>query len=443
MAEFNLPYQNKINQNQKVIYINARIIDPKSKLDIKGQLITIGDKIANFGENIIDQNNLPKDAQIIDCQNNVLCPGLIDIQVHFRHPGQDHKEDLTTGSKSAVAGGVTCVVCQPNTSPVLDSPYLLEYLNLKSQKEAYCNIKAYAAITKNMQGEQLSDMALLKQAGAVGFTDDGLPVMNSQIMLKAMQYAANLDMVVAQHAEELNLTNKGCINEGEVSLKLGVPGIPNISESVIVGRDLEILNHTGGHYHLLHVSCAESLELIKNAKDKKLNATVEACPHHFILNDNAVLEHGPNAKMNPPLRSEQDRKAITQGLIDDVIDCITTDHAPHEIASKDKALPQAAFGIVGLETLLPLSLKLYHDNLISLNDLLAKMTYKPAQIIKFDGGIIAKNARADLTIIDLDQKWTIDPEKFHSKSKNSPFKDYPVKGRAIRTIIAGKTVYKI
>jgi len=443
MAEFNLPYNHKINSNNKTIYINARIIDPKTKLDINGQLITIGDKIADFGSNIVDLKNLPKDAQIVDCKNNVLCPGLIDIQVHFRHPGQDHKEDLTTGSKSAVAGGVTCVVCQPNTSPILDSPYLIEYLTLKSQKDAYCNVKAYGAITRNMQGEQLSDMALLKQAGVVGFTDDGLPVMNSQVMLKAMQYAANLDMVVAQHAEELNLTNKGCINEGEVSLKLGVKGIPNISESVIVGRDLEILNYTGGHYHLLHVSCRESLELIKNAKDKNLNATVEACPHHFILNDQAILEQGTNAKMNPPLRSEADRKAILQGLIDGVIDCITTDHAPHEVEAKDKPLSQAAFGIVGLETLLPLSLQLYHQKLISLNDLLAKMTYKPAEIIHYDGGVIAKNARADLTIIDLDHSWKINPSEFYSKSKNSPFKDYPVKGRAIQTVIAGKTVYKI
>jgi dihydroorotase len=441
MSKFTLPYNQPINKEQKTAYINARIIDPESGFDKKGQLLTIGDKIADFGEDIFS-SKLPEDAKIIDCGGNVLCPGLIDIQVHFRDPGQTHKEDVGSGSKSAVAGGITTVVCQPNTAPVLDSQMSLEYLKLKAQESAYCNIRTYAAITKNMEGKELSDMVSLKEAGAVGFTDDGLPVMDANVMRRAMEYAKDLNMPVAQHAEDLNLTNKGCINEGEVSLELGVRGVPNISESVIVRRDLEILEAVGGHYHLLHCSTKESLAAIKEAKAKGLKATIEVSPHHFTLNDTAVLNQGTNAKMNPPLRSEEDRLALIQALKDGVIDAIATDHAPHDEASKNKPLEEAAFGIVGVETMLPLSLALHHDGTLPLIDLLALMTNKAADVINFDGGRIKKGARADLAVIDLDKKWQIDPQKFYSKSKNSPFGGQKVKGCAVKTIVGGVLVYE-
>ncbi|MDA9231556.1 dihydroorotase [Rickettsiales bacterium] len=431
-----------MDSKEKNLYINARIIDPEAKFDQIGQLLTIGDKIADFGKEISDKK-LIVDANVIDCKGFVLCPGLIDIQVHFRDPGQTHKEDLVTGSKSAVAGGITTVVCQPNTSPVLDNVTMIEYLHLKAKESAFCNVRAYGAITKNMAGLELSDMHSLKEAGVVGFTDDGLPVMNANVMRKAMEYAKNLNCPVAQHAEDLNLSNGGCINEGKSSLELGVRGIPNISESVIVKRDLEILEMTGGHYHLLHVSTKEALQAIRDAKNKGLKATVEVCPHHFALNDEIVLKEGTNAKMNPPIRSEEDRLSLIEGLKDGTIDAISTDHAPHDIASKNKPISEAAFGIVGVETMLPVSLELYHNKTLSLIDLLAKMTYKPADIINFEGGRIKKGAQADLALIDLDQEWVINPEKFYSKSKNSPFSNRKVKGRAVKTIIAGKIVYNI
>lgn len=441
MSKFNLPYQNPVSSDQKILYKNARIIDPASKYDQNGSLLTIGDKIADFGPKIdINEANC---SQVIDCNGNVLCPGLIDIQVHFRDPGQTHKEDLVTGSKSAVAGGITTVVCQPNTNPTLDSTLTFDYLRLKSRESAYCNVLAYGCITKGMKGEELADMHLLKEAGAVGFTDDGLPVMNANVMRRAFEYSKELNVVIAQHAEDLNLTNKGCINEGMTSLELAVRGIPNISESVIVERDLSILEAIGGRYHLLHVSTKEALDAIKRAKEKGLKATVEVCPHHFTLNDEQVLKSGTNAKMNPPLRSEEDRKALITGLKTGIIDAISTDHAPHDVASKDKPLEEAAFGIVGVETMLPLSLALYHNKTLLLTDLLAKMTCNPAQIINFDGGIIKKGKRADLTLIDLDQEWVINPDNFYSKSKNSPFGGFQVKGRAIKTIVAGCIVYSI
>jgi dihydroorotase len=437
MTKFQLPYNNPVSQNEKILFKNARIIDAESNYDQKGDLLVIGDKIADFGAKIESEG-----AFEVDCSGKVLTAGLIDIQVHFRDPGQTHKEDMASGSKSAVAGGITTVVCQPNTSPTIDSVDVVDYIRLKAKETAYCNILPYACITKGMKGEQLADMASLKEAGAVGFTDDGLPVMNANVMRRAFEYSKNLGVVLAQHAEDLNLTNKGCINEGEVSLELGVGGIPNISESVIVERDLAILEAVGGRYHLLHASVKESVDAIRRAKAKGLNATAEACPHHFLLTDKEVLRSGTNAKMNPPLRSEEDRQAIIKGLQDGTIDAISTDHAPHDEASKNKPLSEAAFGIVGVETMLPLSLKLYHDGLLSLRDLLAKMTCNAAKIINFDGGVIKKGARADLTLIDLDEKWTINPQEFHSKSKNSPFDGFEVKGRAVMTVVGGKVVYE-
>ena len=438
MPKFELPYAQPISADKKILYKNARIVDPESGYDKFGNLLTIGDKISDFGENV-----LAADAEIIDCGGHILAPGLIDIQVHFRDPGQSHKEDLTSGSKSAVAGGITTVVCQPNTSPTLDSVLTFDYLRLKSREVAHCNVKAYACITKGMKGEELADMNSLVEAGAVGFTDDGLPVMNANVMRRAFEYSKNLNVVVAQHAEDLHLTNKGCINEGKVSLELGVRGIPNISESVMVERDIAILEAVGGRYHLLHVSTREALDAIKRAKAKGLAATVEVSPHHFTLNDTQVLKSGTNAKMNPPLRSEQDRLALIEGLREGVIDAIATDHAPHDLTSKEKTLEEASFGIVGVETMLPLSLALYHDKVLSLKDLLAKMTCNAAKIINFDGGVIKNGARADLVLIDLNHEWTIDSQKFHSKSKNSPFDNFKVKGHAIRTVVAGKTVYEL
>ena len=440
MANFLLPFAKKINQSKSILYINARIFDPESGFDENGYLLTKGDKIANFYAGEVNLEQVSCD-EVIDCQNHLLCPALIDIQVHFRDPGQTHKEDLSSGSKSAVAGGIATVVCQPNTSPVLDSDKIIKDLFARAKKNAYCNIEAYAAITKNMAGKEMTDLKKLKEAGAIGFTDDGLPVMNSHLMRLAMEFSANENVPIAQHAEDLNLSNKGCINEGKISQKLKVGGIPNISESVIVARDLHILEKTGGHYHLLHISTKEALEEIRYAKKKGLNVTVEICPHHFTLTDEAILEEGTNAKMNPPLRSEEDRKEMLKALKDGTIDAITTDHAPHDLESKNKNLLDAAFGIVGVETLFPLSLELYHNKLLSLRDLLAKMTYKPADIININRGRIKKDAIADLILIDLDQVWTIDKEKFYSKSKNSPFNGRKVKGKLLKTIVSGQIVY--
>ncbi len=427
----------------KVAYINARLIDPESGLDTKGALLTEGESIKDFGAKLFN-DGVPEGIAVVDCGGHVLCPGLLDIQVHFREPGQEHKETIETGSKSAAAGGITTVVCQPNTRPVLDNVPILEYLKTRARESSYINIRAYASISKNMEGKELTEMGMLKDTGiVVGFTDDGLPLMSSLLMRRALEYAGMFDMPIAQHAEDIVLSDKGCINEGKISAKLGVKGICNATEAIIVARDLLLLEMTGGRYHVLHISTRQAVELVRQAKKKGLPVTAEAAPHHFILTEDAVEDYRTFAKMNPPLRTEEDRLAIIEGLKDGTIDCIATDHAPHDQESKRRPLQEASFGIVGVETMLPLSLKLVQDTQLTLRDALGKMTWRAADIIKEPAGRLKKGARADLTLIDLDHKWIIDPEAFASKSKNSPFEGFPAKGRALRTVVGGKTVYQL
>ncbi len=430
----------KISKKKHVAYVNARLFDPESGLDEKGTLLTEGSKIIDFGKNIAT----PEGAEIIDCQGHLLTPGLLDIQVHFREPGLEYKETIETGSKSAVAGGVTTVVCMPNTKPVIDDPSIMDFINDKSEESAYCNIRAYGAITKGQHGKKITEMALLKKAGVSGFTDDGLPVMNSLVMRRAMEYCSMLDLPICQHAEDLNLSDGGCINEGEVSTRLGVKAVPNASEAIIVERDLLLLELAPKcHYHVLHISTYQAIDAVRRAKAKGLNVTCEAAPHHFMLTDEAAKDYRTFAKMNPPLRSQKDIEAIIEGFKDGTIDAIATDHAPHDQESKRVPISQAAFGIVGLETMLPLSLNLVHQGHLSLKDVLARMTYKPADIIREPAGRLKKGARADLTLIDLDMEWEIRPEAFFSKSKNSPFSSFKTKGRAIRTVVGGQTVYEL
>lgn len=427
---------------KKVAYINAQLMDPATGLNEKGALLTEGDKIADFGAKVF-VGGVPEGIEVVDCGGHILCPGLLDIQVHFREPGQEYKETIATGSKSAAAGGVTTVVAMANTKPVVDDVSVVEFIKKRARESAYVNVLTYAAITKGLKGEELTEMGLLKEAGAIGFSDDGLPVMNSLVMRRAMEYASMVGAVISQHAEDTYLSNGGCINEGKVSTKLGVVGIPNASEAIIVERDLLLLELTGGHYHVLHISTHQAIDAVRRAKKKGLNVTCEAAPHHFALTEEAVMDYRTFAKMNPPLRAEIDRIAVIEGLKDGTIDAIATDHAPHDQESKRVPLAQAAFGIVGLETMLPLSLGLYHQGILPLREILGKMTYQPADIIKAPSGRLQKGAVADLALIDLNYDWSINPKSFYSKSQNSPFDNYPTKGRAIRTVVGGQTVYTI
>lgn len=438
---FTLPTRSQPSHH-KVAYVNARLFDPESGLDTKGSLLTVGNEIVDFGAGLF-KGGIPEGIKTIDCKGHLLTPGLLDIQVHFREPGQEHKETIETGSKSAAAGGVTTVACMPNTAPVIDDASVVAFIHRRARETGYVNVRTYGAITKGQKGEALTEMGLLKEAGVVGFTDDGKPVMNALLMRRALTYARELGVPVAQHAEDLNLSGSGCMNEGAVSARLGLPGIPNASEAVIVERDIILAELTGGQYHVLHISTAEAVDAVRRAKKKGLRVTAEAAPHHFVLTDEAVAGYRTFCKMNPPLRAEKDRLAIIEGLRDGTIDAIATDHAPHDEESKRVPMTHAAFGIVGLETMLPLSLTLYHKKIMSLRDIIAAMTYKAADIIHVPAGRLKKNAAADLTLIDLNHEWELEPDTFVSKSQNSPFDDWKVKGRAIRTIVGGETVYEL
>lgn len=430
-------------KSPKTAFINARLYDPETGLDEQGALLVEDGRIADFGPALFS-DGVPEGIEVVDCEGHLLCPGLLDIQVHFREPGFEYKEIIETGSKSAAAGGVTTAVCMANTKPVIDNASVVEFIRKRAREDAYVNVLPYGSITKGLEGRELSEMGLMAEAGAIGFSDDGLPVMNSLVMRRAMEYASNLDVVISQHCEDCNLSNGGCINEGPVSVRLGVVGIPNASEAIIVERDLLLLELTGGHYHVLHISTHQAIDAVRRAKAKGLNVTCEAAPHHFILTDEAVEDYRTFAKMNPPLRAEQDRLAVIEGLKDGTIDAIATDHAPHDQDSKRLPLSDAAFGIVGLETMLPLSLELVHKYDMSLREVLARMTYKAADIIhRPELGRLIKGAPADLALIDLGHNWAIAIDEFHSKSKNSPFDEYTVKGRAVRTVVGGETVYTL
>ena len=426
--------------NKKTALKNARIIDPETNFDQLGDLITEDGIIKDFGSNILAPNFDQYFEKVIECNNNIVMPGIIDMHVHLRDPGQTHKEDIQSGTKAAVAGGVTTVVCQPNTTPPIDSVETLNYINKKAAESSYARVFCYASVTHN--GKTLTDMHALKKAGALGFTDDGMPVMNPLLMQKAFGIASDLNLLVAQHAEDLFLSDGGCINQGLVSSDLNVPGIPNIAESVMVARDIILIGSTKAHYHVLHVSTKESVKAVEEAKKRGLNVTCEVTPHHLLLNEEEVRGYNTLAKMNPPLRTEEDRLYMIEALKNGTIDTIASDHAPHEESSKNMPITDAAFGIIGLETMLPLSLELYHSGKMDLHSLLAKLTCNPAKILKLNSGRIKVGAPADLTVLDIEEEWVIDLDDSSSRSKNSPFGNKKVKGRVKNTFVGGKEVFK-
>jgi dihydroorotase len=364
------------------------------------------------------------------------------MHVHLREPGHEHKETLASGGLAAAAGGVTTMACMPNTEPVIDDIALVQFIERRARETSLVRIHPIAALTRGLGGEQLTEMGMLSEAGAVAFSDDGLPVFNSLVMRRALSYSTAFNALIIQHAEDPDLSACGCMNEGETATRLGLPGIPNASEAIVVERDIRLAEITGGRYHVAHISTLEAIDAVRRAKARGLPVTAEAAPHHFALNETAIGDYRTFAKMAPPLRDEDSRRAVVEGLRDGTIDVIATDHAPHDQDSKRLPLAHAANGIVGLETLLPLALELYHNGHMPLIEVLAAMTVGPADLLALDVGRLSPGAPADLLLFDLDCPWRIDVDAFHSKSKNSPFDGRPVQGRALRTVVGGRTVYR-
>lgn len=391
---------------------------------------------------IVDTGTVETQGEVIDAKGHLVSAGLIDMHVHFREPGYEHKETIETGIRSAAKGGFTTVACMPNTRPVVDTPDVVQQVLSKAEAAQSVRVLTYACITKNELGKELTDFAALQEAGAIGFTDDGVGVQNAQMMKHAMALAKSLDLPIVAHCEDDSFIAGAAVNEGAFSKKHGLKGIPNESEAIHVGRDILLAEATGVHYHVCHVSTAQSVRLIREAKKLGINVTAEVCPHHLLLSDEDIPGMDANWKMNPPLRSPQDVAAMIEGLEDGTIDMIVTDHAPHAEEEKALGMELAPFGIVGLETAFPLLYTHFvKTGRWSLGFLLEKMTKVPADIFKLEQGMLKEGALADLTIIDLNQEKAVDPNEFVSKGKNTPFTGWKLQGWPIMTLVGGRVVW--
>jgi dihydroorotase len=410
----------------------GRVIDPANGTDEVRDLF--------IADGCIAEQSGTADA-VIDASGKIVCPGLVDMHVHLREPGQEWKEDIESGSRAAVAGGVTSMCCMPNTTPRLDHAGVLRQVIERANQVGLCNVHPIGAVSRNLEGKELSEMRELTRAGAVAFSDDGMPIWHAGVMRKALEYAASFGFLVIQHPEEKELTGGGCMNEGWIATQLGVSGMPAAGEDSMIARDIMLTRMADARYHVAHISTKGAVDQVRKARAEGLKVTAEAAPHHFALTEEALLNYNADAKMSPPLRTEEDRLAVIEGLRDGSIEVIATDHAPHHEDDKRCGLSCAAFGIVGLETMLPLSLQLVREGALELSDMIAKMTINPARLLNLPCGTLSEGAAADICIFDADEAWTLDRSKLQSKSKNTPWHGCEMTGRVSHTIKGGRIVY--
>jgi len=412
---------------------NGRIIDPSQGIDAISDLWIQGERILGIGQNLA-----PNADRIIDATNQIVCPGLIDMHVHLREPGREEDETIATGTSSAIAGGVTSVACMPNTEPALDTQAAAEFVILQAKRAGNANVFPIGAITKGREGKELAEIGGLVNGGAVAFTDDGSPVVSAEIMRRAMEYCKGFDKAILSHSEDLDLTRGGVMNEGFESMRLGLRGLPAAAEEIMIYREIALAEITGARAHILHVSSRGGVELIRQGKKKGIRISGEACPHHFTLTDECLRTFDSNYKMSPPLRTQSDVEAILEGLRDNTLEVLATDHAPHAPEKKMRELDQAPNGIIGLETFLPICIKaLILPKVLTWPQMIEKMTINPAKVLGIDRGTLKQNAFADVIVIDPAKDWTIDPTKFKSKSRNCPFAGWKVKGRAELVMVGG------
>ena len=422
------------NVSDTVAYTNARLLDPANGIDAPGGVLTDGEQIAAAGADLF-KNGIPDGAQVIDCGGHCLAPGLVDMRVELGN--------LAASGRAAASGGITSMVCLPNTKPVIDNEAVLELVARRARKLGLAKIYAYGAITCGLAGTEMAELASLAQSGAVAFTDGMRTIADAQLMRMALSYGSTFDLLIVNHPEEPSLAKYGVMNDGETATRLGLPGIPSEAEVIMVERDIRLAELTGGRLHIAHVSTGAAVEAIRQAKARGLNVTCDTAPPYFALNETAVGDYRTFAKLSPPLRGEQDRQAIVGGLKDGTIDVIASDHAPRDEESKRQPFAEAAAGGVGLNTLLAISLELHHNGLLDIIDVLRLLTQAPADLMKLPAGRLETGWPADLVLFDPDHGWQVTEDALLSQAKNSPFDSRPVQGIVLRTVIDGRTVYQL
>ena len=422
----------------KLLIQQGRLVDPVSGIGGVMDVLVEDGKIAVLGSDIRDP-----EAEVLDARGLTICAGLVDMHVHLRDPGQEYKETIETGTRAAARGGFTSVACMPNTRPAIDCAEQISYVKRKAEEACGVNVWPIGAVSQGEKGEALTDFEELKQAGAVALSDDGMPVQNANLMRDALILAHRQDLTVLSHCEDADMVKNYAVNEGRVSRQLRLPGRPAIAEEIMVARDAMLAEETGAAVHICHISTAKAVAIVRRYKKKGVHITCETCPQYFSLTEDEVLEQGAMARVNPPLRTRADVEAIIEGLKDGTIDAIATDHAPHSAEEKARLLEEAPSGMVGLETALGVTLTyLYHTKHMPLSDILRKMTLNPACILRINKGRLAIGGDANMVIFDPDEEWTVDPEQFASKGRNTPFGGHKLKGKVKYTIVGGKIVYQ-
>ncbi len=429
------------SDNRPILLTNARIVDPSRDLDIDGDLL-IADGVIRDARRGIGAAGVPEGTEIVDCRGKVVAPGLIDMRAFVGEPGAEYRETFASASQAAAAGGVTTIVSQPDTSPAIDEPAMVDFVLRRARDTAIVRVHPMAALTKGIRGAEMTEIGLLKAAGAVAFTDGAKSVTNAQVMRRALIYARDFDALIVHHTEDPDLVGEGVMNEGEFAARLGLVGVPNTAETVVLERDIRLVALAQSRYHAASVTCADSLEVLRRAKEAGLPVTAAASINHLTLNEIDVGSYRTFCKVTPPLRREVDRKALVEALGEGLIDVVMSDHNPQDVETKRLPFAEAAPGAIGIETMLATSLRLVHSGDITLPALLKAMSTRPAELLGLAGGTLRPGSPADVVVFDPEAPWILDPAELKSKCKNTPFDEARLTGRVVRTIVAGRTVYE-
>lgn len=430
------------NDHRPILLANARLVDPSRDLDARGDLLIAGGVIRDTRQGLAAAG-VPDGTEIVDCAGMVVAPGLIDMRAFVGEPGAGHRETFASASQAAAAGGITTIICQPDTSPAIDNSATVDFVRRRARDNAIVNIHPMAALTKGMEGREMTEFGLLLAAGAVAFTDGDRSVMDAQMMRRALTYARDFGALIVHHTEDPNLAGEGVMNEGEFATRLGLVGAPAAAEAVVLERDMRLVALTGGRYHAASVTCRDSLEILRRAREAGLAVSASASINHLTLNENDIGPYRTFLKVSPPLRTEDDRRALVEALASGLIDVAMSDHNPQDVETKRLPFSEAAAGAIGLETMLPAGLRLVHSGGIDFGTLIRAMSTRPAELLGLPGGTLRAGAAADVIVIDPDMPWVLDPTELKSQSKNTPFDEARFSGRVMRTIVSGHTVFQL